>query len=132
MADTNPAASAASGSGGEIGGQEQEGGGRAAVAGGSGVDATKSDTANSLLTSGRATLFCCLCCGMPYSFPDESYTSGDEDVRDITLFVHRHVYMHVLIEQLRHARNLTPCTQGQAGDKVPRPLQVVDRAVAGV
>lgn len=55
----------------------------------SGTEPTKMETANSLMTSGRGTLFCCLGCGMPYSFPDEAYTSEDEDVRSLLLFVHR-------------------------------------------
>ena len=36
-----------------------------------------------------STLYCCLSCGMPFSFPDEAYTSEDGDVRALILFVHR-------------------------------------------
>jgi hypothetical protein len=40
-------------------------------------------------SSGRSTLFCCLSCGIPFAFPDSSYTSDDKDVKDIITFVHK-------------------------------------------
>lgn len=39
--------------------------------------------------TGRTSLFCCLSCGMPYSFPDDAYTSSDKDVQKMLLFTHR-------------------------------------------
>jgi hypothetical protein len=45
--------------------------------------------ASNLSASGRNTLFCCLSCGMPFSFPDDAYTTADKDVQDIIRFVHR-------------------------------------------
>jgi hypothetical protein len=43
---------------------------------------------SNLNASGRNTMFCCLSCGMPFSFPDDSYTSGDSEVKAILQFVH--------------------------------------------
>ena len=43
---------------------------------------------SNLNASGRNTMFCCLSCGMPFSFPDDSYTSGDNEVKAILQFVH--------------------------------------------
>jgi hypothetical protein len=37
---------------------------------------------------GCATLFCCLACGMPFSFPDEAYTAKDADVCSLVAAVH--------------------------------------------
>ena len=41
----------------------------------------------------RSTLFCCLSCGIPFTFPDEAYTTSvatsDSDVQQIVRFVHR-------------------------------------------
>ena len=52
-------------------------------------DPVADQIASNLNASGRNTLFCCLSCGMPFSFPDDSYTSSDKDVQDIIRFVHR-------------------------------------------
>lgn len=54
---------------------------------GSSTRSTPSDSARNV----RATLFCCLSCGIPFSFPDEAYTTGDPNVRSLVLFVHRYV-----------------------------------------
>ena len=40
-------------------------------------------------STGRSTLYCCLSCGMPYSFPDSAYTSPDRDVQSMLLFTHK-------------------------------------------
>jgi hypothetical protein len=40
-------------------------------------------------SSGRSTLYCCLSCGMPFSFSDAAYACSDQEVRDVLLFVHR-------------------------------------------
>lgn len=37
---------------------------------------------------GRATLFCCLACGMPFAFPDDAYTAKDPDVASLVAAVH--------------------------------------------
>lgn len=52
-------------------------------------DSTRQDVANGMVCSGRSTLYCCLSCGMPFSFPDDAYTSGDKDVKEMLLFVHK-------------------------------------------
>ena len=53
------------------------------------VDASLQTWAASACASGRSTLFCCLSCGMPYSFPDNAYMDTDAEVRDVILFVHK-------------------------------------------
>lgn len=40
------------------------------------------------LTLGRQTLFCCLCCGVPYAFPDDVYLSRNEEVKSMIYFTH--------------------------------------------
>ena len=37
----------------------------------------------------RGTLFCCLSCGIPFTFPDDAYTTSDGDVQQVVRFVHR-------------------------------------------
>lgn len=55
---------------------------------GGGSDPVTDQLVSNLNASGRNTLFCCLSCGMPFSFPDDSYTSSDTDVQDLVRFVH--------------------------------------------
>jgi hypothetical protein len=50
---------------------------------------TEADSAGNINASGRSTMFCCLACGMPFSFPDDAYTSRDKEVQEILRFVHR-------------------------------------------
>jgi hypothetical protein len=52
------------------------------------VEGTAAFGMSSINISGRNTLFCCLSCGMPFSFPDESYTSADKNIQEMLQFVH--------------------------------------------
>jgi hypothetical protein len=45
------------------------------------ADPAAEQAASNLGASGRNTLFCCLSCGIPFSFPDDAYTSADRDVQ---------------------------------------------------
>ena len=38
--------------------------------------------------AGRGTFFCCLCCGVPFSFPDDAYLSKKQAARNIIHFTH--------------------------------------------
>jgi hypothetical protein len=47
-------------------------------------------TTASDLVNGRTTLFCCLCCGIPFALPDDSYIyqQNNKDVRHFIWFTH--------------------------------------------
>lgn len=41
------------------------------------------------LVSGRGTLFCCLCCGIPYSLPNDAYIYRSDEIHEFIEFTHR-------------------------------------------
>ena len=45
------------------------------------TESTMEDLLAAASCTGRSTLFCCLSCGMPYSFPDNAYMSADQQVK---------------------------------------------------
>lgn len=66
----------------------------AAAAGPGGVGAASGDPMEhyinaGLEASGRSSVYCCLACGMPFSFPDSAYTSDDAEVRQVINIVHK-------------------------------------------
>lgn len=38
--------------------------------------------------NGRGSLYCCLSCGIPFAYPDDSYISSSRTVQDIIHFTH--------------------------------------------
>jgi hypothetical protein len=61
-------------------------------------------------TSGRSTLFCCISCGIPFTFIDSAYTSGDKEVQKMMLFVHK---IRRDIRNNDHKTTALPSTQWQ-------------------
>jgi hypothetical protein len=66
---------------------------------------------DSVNISGRSTMFTCLSCGMPFSFPDESYTSDDKDIQEMLQFVHS-----VRLEIRRNDKSKASTAQWQVCD----------------
>jgi hypothetical protein len=65
-------------------------------------------TSVSDLVSGRQTIFCCLACGIPFSFPDDSYIYRNNYVQKFVQFTH-----YVRRQMRMHDRSKASTTQWQ-------------------
>jgi hypothetical protein len=68
------------------------------------------DNEPAVRTSGRSTLFCCLSCGIPFTFIDAAYTSEVKEVQDLMLFVHK---IRREVRRNDHKTRALPSTQWQ-------------------